>query len=248
MADPVVRVLDFEGPLDLLIHLIEKNKMDIYDIPIVSITDQYISYLHSFTETDLEAASQFLVMASLLLQIKSRMLLPKTELEDEDEADPRDMLVQMLLEYRCIKAVAKQLETMKQTAARQHTRKPYFADSKLRNLHYYPVSELLLALAGLSGSLRRQIAVVDRQEYDVGAKMQEIVKLLENYPEGIEFEKAFVKSGSSGEMVASFLAVLELLRLQVVRISQSMAFAPIYIFLRTVHEPVLIGGEPDAAG
>lgn len=248
MADPVVRVLDFEGPLDLLIHLIEKNKMDIYDIPIVSITDQYISYLHSFTETDLEAASQFLVMASLLLQIKSRMLLPKTELEDEDEADPRDMLVQMLLEYRCIKAVAKQLETMKQTAARQHTRRPYFADSKLRNLHYYPVSELLLALAGLSGSLRRQIAVVDRQEYDVGAKMQEIVKLLENYPEGIEFEKAFVKSGSSGEMVASFLAVLELLRLQVVRISQSMAFAPIYIFLRTVHEPILIGGEPDAAG
>ena len=248
MADPVVRVLDFEGPLDLLIHLIEKNKMDIYDIPIVSITDQYISYLHSFTETDLEAASQFLVMASLLLHIKSRMLLPKTELEDEDEADPRDMLVQMLLEYRCIKAVAKQLETMKQTAARQHTRRPYFADSKLRNLHYYPVSELLLALAGLSGSLRRQIAVVDRQEYDVGAKMQEIVKLLENYPEGIEFEKAFVKSGSSGEMVASFLAVLELLRLQVVRISQSMAFAPIYIFLRTVHEPVLIGGEPDAAG
>ena len=248
MADPVVRVLDFEGPLDLLIHLIEKNKMDIYDIPIVSITDQYISYLHSFTETDLEAASQFLVMASLLLQIKSRMLLPKTELEDEDEADPRDMLVQMLLEYRCIKAVAKQMETMKQTAARQHTRRPYFADSKLRNLHYYPVSELLLALAGLSGSLRRQIAVVDRQEYDVGTKMQEIVKLLENYPEGIEFEKAFVKSGSSGEMVASFLAVLELLRLQVVRISQSMAFAPIYIFLRTVHEPVLIGGEPDAAG
>ena len=248
MADPVVRVLDFEGPLDLLIHLIEKNKMDIYDIPIVSITDQYISYLHSFTETDLEAASQFLVMASLLLQIKSRMLLPKTELEDEDEADPRDMLVQMLLEYRCIKAVAKQLETMKQTAARQHTRRPYFADSKLRNLHYYPVSELLLALAGLSGSLRRQIAVVDRQEYDVGAKMQEIVKLLENYPEGIEFEKAFVKSGSSGEMVASFLAVLELLRLQVVRISQNMAFAPIYIFLRTVNEPVLIGGEPDAAG
>ncbi|HBX75887.1 MAG TPA: hypothetical protein DEG55_07145 [Acidaminococcaceae bacterium] len=248
MADPVVRVLDFEGPLDLLIHLIEKNKMDIYDIPIVSITDQYISYLHSFTETDLEAASQFLVMASLLLQIKSRMLLPKTELEDEDEADPRDMLVQMLLEYRCIKAVAKQLETMKQTAARQHTRKPYFADSKLRNLHYYPVSDLLLALAGLSGSLRRQIAVVDRQEYDVGSKMQEIVRLLGEYPEGIEFEKAFVKSGSASEKVASFLAVLELLRLKVVRISQSQAFAPIYLFLRTVPEPVLIGGEPDAAG
>ena len=248
MADPVVRVLDFEGPLDLLIHLIEKNKMDIYDIPIVSITDQYISYLHSMTEIDLESASEFLVMASLLLQIKSRMLLPKTELDEEDEADPRDMLVQMLVEYRLIKAAARQLETMKQGAAQQHTRKPFFADNKLRNLHYYPVSELLLALAGLTGPLRRQIAVVERQEYDVGAKMQDILKLLGDYPEGIEFEKAFVKSGSASERVASFLAVLELLRLNVVRISQSQAFAPIYLFLRTVPEPVLIGGEPDAAG
>ncbi len=211
MADPVVRVLQFEGPLDLLIQLIEKNKMDIYDIPIVSITDQYIAYLHSMTEMDLEEASQFLVMASLLLQIKSRMLLPRTELEEEDEADPREMLVQMLVEY-------------------------------------YPVSELLLALAGLTGPLRRQIAVVERQEYDVSAKMQDIVRLLGEYPEGIEFEKAFVKTGSTSERVASFLAVLELLRLKVLRISQSMAFAPIYLFLRNVPEPVLIGGEPDATG
>lgn len=248
MSDPLVRVLDFEGPLDLLIHLIEKNKMDIYDIPIVSITDQYIAYLHSLSEMDLEAASQFLVMASLLLQIKSRMLLPKTEREEEDEADPRDMLVQMLVEYRCIKAVARQLEAMKHGAAQQHTRKPFFADNRLRNLHYYPVSELLLALAGLTGPLRRQIAVVERQEYDVGAKMQDIMKLLGNYPEGIEFEKAFVKTGSASERVASFLAVLELLRLNVVRISQNRAFAPIYLFLRTVPETVLIGGEPDAAG
>ena len=102
MADPVVRVLDFAGPLDLRIHLIEKNKMDIYDIPIVSITDQYIAYLHSMAEMDLEEASEFLVMASLLLQIKSRMLLPKTEPEEEEEADPREMLVRMLVEYRRI--------------------------------------------------------------------------------------------------------------------------------------------------
>ena len=158
------------------------------------------------------------------------------------------MLVQMLLEYRCVTVVARQLETKKQTAAQQHTRKPFFADNKLRNLHYYPVSELLLALAGLSVPLRRQVAVVERQEYDVGAKMQDIIRLLGEYPEGIEFEKAFVKTGTASEKVASFLAVLELLRLKVVRISQSQAFAPIYLFLRTVQEPVLIGGEPDAAG
>ena len=180
----------------------------------------------------------FLVMASLLLQIKSRMLLPRTDPEEEDEADPREMLVQMLVEYRHIKAVSRQLELRKAAAAQQHTRKPFFADNKLRNLHYYPVSELLLALAGLTGPLRRQIAVVERQEYD----------LLGEYPEGIEFEKAFVKTGSTSERVASFLAVLELLRLKVLRISQSMAFAPIYLFLRNVPEPVLIGGEPDETG
>ncbi|MBQ8918636.1 MAG: segregation/condensation protein A [Acidaminococcaceae bacterium] len=241
MADPVVRVLDFEGPLDLLIHLIEKNKMDIYDIPIVSVTDQYIAYLHSLTELDLEEASQFLVMASLLLQIKSRMLLPKSELEGEEEADPREMLVQMLVEYRRIKEAAKQLEKMKREAARQHTRKPFFADSKLRHFHPYPVSDLLTALAGLVGPLRRQVAVVERQEYDVGAKMEEIVRFLGKYPEGVEFNRAFVKTGSASERVAAFLAVLELLRMKVVRISQSKAFAPIYLFMCT-------GGEADAAG
>lgn len=241
MADPVVRVLDFEGPLHLLIHLIEKNKMDIYDIPIVSITDQYIEYLHSLTELDLEEGSQFLVMASLLLQIKSRMLLPKTEMEDEEEADPREMLVQMLVEYRRIKEVSKQLEAMKREAARQHTRKPFFANSKLRHFHTYPVSDLLMALAGLAGPLRRQVAIVERQEFDVNAKMEEIVRILRQCPEGVEFNQAFVKTGSVSERVASFLAVLELLKLRVVRISQSKAFAPIYLF-------VCSGGETDAAG
>jgi len=241
MAEPVVRVMDFEGPLDLLVHLIEKNKMDIYDIPIVSVTDQYIAYLHSLTELDLEAASQFLVMASLLLQIKSRMLLPKTAPEDEEEADPRAMLVQMLVEYRRIKEAAKKLGELKQMSFLHHTRSPLFSDTRMRNLHFYPVSELLNALAGLSVPLRRQIAVVERQEFDVSAKMEEIIKLLGSHPEGIEFENAFVKTGSASEKVASFLAVLELLRLHMVRISQSKVFAPIYLFLHN-------GGEPHGAG
>ena len=241
MAEPVVRVLDFEGPLDLLIHLIEKNKVDIYDIPIVSIADQYIEQLHALTELDLEAASQFLVMASLLLQIKSRMLLPKP-LKDEgaDEGDPREMLIRMLVEYRRIKEAAKQLEALRQEAARFHTRQPLYAHSKLRRLHRYPVTDLLEALAGLTGPLRRQVAVVERQEYDVSKKMEEIAAFLKRFPEGVEFDKAFVKTGSSSERVASFLAVLELLRLKVVRISQSRAFAPIYLFLYTE-------GEADAA-
>ena len=241
MTEPVVKILDFEGPLDLLIHLIEKNKIDIYDIPIVAITDQYIEQLHSLTELDLETASQFLVMASLLLQIKSRTLLPVGEAEEGEEADPREMLVQMLVEYRRIKEVAGKLEQMRQKAALHHTRKAFFAGSKLRRLHSYPVQDLLLALAGMAVPLQRQVAVVERQEYDVGAKMQEIVARLKQCPEGMEFNRSFVKTESRKERVASFLAVLELLRLKVIYISQSGAFAPIYLFLCK-------GGDTDAAG
>ena len=100
-----VKLADFEGPLDLLIHLIEKDKIDIYDIPIVSVTEQYIAYINAMQEYSLEVASEFLLMAAMLLQIKSRMLLPKDpEEEGEEEADPRQMLVSMLVEYRKTKS------------------------------------------------------------------------------------------------------------------------------------------------
>ena len=103
-----LKLTAFEGPLDLLMHLIERDKIDIYDIPIVSITEQYIAYLRSMSEFDMEVASEFLVMAATLLQIKSRMLLPKEELAEgeEEDADPRQQLVEMLVEYRRIKRAA----------------------------------------------------------------------------------------------------------------------------------------------
>ena len=117
MADLSLKVSDFEGPLDLLMHLIEKDKIDIYDIPIAEITEQYIAYLSAMAEFDMEIASEFLVMAATLLQIKSRMLLPKPAPEtDEEEADPRTMLVEMLIEYRRIKACAAKLTEMKTAA------------------------------------------------------------------------------------------------------------------------------------
>ena len=98
-----IKIQDFEGPLDLLMHLIEKDKVDIYDIPIVDITEQYIAYLNAMTEFDMDVASDFLVMAATLLQIKSRMLLPKPPVDSaEEQEDPRQMLVDMLVEYRKI--------------------------------------------------------------------------------------------------------------------------------------------------
>ena len=99
-----IHIQDFDGPLDLLIHLIEKDKIDIYDIPIVSITGQYIAYINEMKEYSIEVASEFLLMAASLLQIKSKMLLPKQLVSDEeDETDPRQMLVEMLVEYRRVK-------------------------------------------------------------------------------------------------------------------------------------------------
>ena len=98
-----VKLPDFEGPLDLLVHLIEKDKVDIYDIPIVSITQQYISYINEMQVYDLDMASEFLLIAAMLLQIKSRMLLPKDDAEEDEENDPRDMLVEMLVLYQKFK-------------------------------------------------------------------------------------------------------------------------------------------------
>ncbi len=243
MPEPIMKLEKFEGPLDLLLHLIEKNKVDIYDIPIVSITEQYIDYLHSLDEPDLERASQFLVMAAMLLQIKSRMLLPKLPREgDEEEEDPRETLVRMLVEYRKIKTVAAEMENMLDRASRYHTRPNLFTGTALQKLRHYPAARLLDALIHVvTPEPEPQVAIVERQEYDVGNKMKEIVLRLEKFPEGVEFSKAFVTTGTATEQVASFLAVLELLRLRVVRISQSEAFAPIYLFLRQ-------GGEQDALG
>lgn len=105
-----VRLEAFEGPLDLLLHLIEKNKVDIYDIPIIEITAQYMEYIEGMPRKDLDTTSEFLVMAATLLSIKSRMLLPKQESPEEEEEDPRAELVRQLLEYKMYKSISMELK------------------------------------------------------------------------------------------------------------------------------------------
>ena len=109
--------IEFEGPLDLLLHLIEKNKVSIYDIPIAEITDQYMAYLHEMKKQDLGVMSEFLLMAATLLDIKSRMLLPKEVNEEGEEEDPRQELVQQLLEYKMYKYISYELKERRQDAA-----------------------------------------------------------------------------------------------------------------------------------
>ena len=233
MANLSIKVQDFEGPLDLLIHLIEKEKIDIYDIPIVAVTEQYIEYLQAMTEFDIEIASEFLLMAATLLQIKSRMLLPKQTAEgEEDETDPRQLLVEMLVEYRRIKVCASNLAELKLQAERCRDRLPLLSGFVERSLKQYEAAELISAMLTLLSVKTENTAYIERQEFNVQDKMNEIVHMLSQHLNGVEFAKVFSRTGSRSEKVASFLAVLELLKLGVVTINQTVAFAPIYIFLR----------------
>ena len=230
MSNVSLKLSAFEGPLDLLMHLIESNKIDIYDIPIVEITEQYIGYLRNLQEFDMELASEFLVMAATLLQIKSRMLLPKEAREDEDEGeDPREQLVQMLVEYRRIKRAAINLRYLKEHADRYVAREPLFANLVERYVPSYPVRELLLALGNVMRDTGRPLAYIEPQAFSVQEKMADILQRLQVHPDGFLLND-LLQTATSGEKVAAFLGVLELLKMGLITIAQHAAFAPIYIF------------------
>ena len=232
MNDVSLKLTAFEGPLDLLMHLIESNKVDIYDIPIVEITEQYIGYLRNLQEFDMELASEFLVMAATLLQIKSRMLLPKEEqAEDEEEGDPRQQLVEMLVEYRRIKSAVVNLRYLKEQADRYGQREPMFANLVERYIPNYPVRDLLLALGNVLRDTGRPLAYIEPQAFSVQEKMADILQRLQLHPHGFILND-LLKSNKPGEKVAAFLGVLELLKLGLVTIAQQCAFSPIYIFAK----------------
>lgn len=231
MAQVALKLSGFEGPLELLMHLIEKDKIDIYDIPIVSITEQYISYLKAMSEFDMEMASEFLVMAATLLQIKSRMLLPKEErAEDEEEVDPRQQLVEMLIEYRRIKECARLLLEKKEETKKCVQRLPMFKGIVDRVMPTYTVVDLLEALSNMLSSTEHEEAYIAPQAFSVQEKMADILEKLKTRP-GFTLSE-LVASELPGEKVACFLGVLELLKLNLITISQKEAFAPIYIFAK----------------
>ena len=157
-----VKLQAFEGPLDLLLHLIEKNKVSIYDIPIAEITDQYMAYLHEMKKQDLGVMSEFLLMAATLLDIKSRMLLPKEVNEEGEEEDPRQELVQQLLEYKMYKYISYELKERRQDAAQVLYHKQDLPEEV--KAYKQPVStEELLAGVTLSRMHRIFVDIIWRQ-------------------------------------------------------------------------------------
>ena len=224
----------FNGPLELLMHLIEKNKIDIYDIPIAELTRQYLDYLEAMREMDMEVTSAFLVMAATLLQIKSRMMLPKKAKEEESEEDPRQELVERLLEYRRFKKVSEVLGSMADLQEHFVGRAPLDLP-----VHHLPPASLDLSLLitafrevmSIKEEAEIPAAIVRPEPYHIEDKMEDIKAALEAHGGRMRFEDAFER-GTRGELVVTFLALLELIKQQSVSVEQAHLFGTITIAWR----------------
>lgn len=236
MVEYKIRLESFEGPMALLMHVIEKNQVDIYDIPIAEVTEQYLEYIRTMEEFNIDIASEFLVMAATLLLIKSRMLLPKPPVmeEAEQELDPRQELVQRLLEYRRFKQASVALEEMLRRRERMFSREAQDFGTKLLLPEGLKVDDLIEAFAAVWESAVDQFAFIAREEISIQDKMQDILYLLRANGGKMEFAHTFIRSGSRSEMVTAFLALLELIRLKRIRIRQDRNFGPISILLGEV--------------
>ncbi len=234
-AEYKVKLETFEGPLALLMHLIDKNQVDIYDIPIAAITEQYLDYIRAMEEFNIDVASEFLVMAATLLLIKSRMLLPKPPAEQlTEEEDPRQELVQRLLEYRRFKQMAGTLDEMLRARGQYVARPAADFAAKIVLPEGLRLDDLIEAFAAVWESAVDEYAFIAREEISIQDKMQDILLLLRKQGGRLEFAQTIIRSGSRTEMVTAFLALLELIRLKRIIIEQERSFGPIYLSLGEV--------------
>jgi segregation and condensation protein A len=223
----------FEGPLDLLLHLIKENKIDIYDIPIAIITKQYLGYLDLMKELNLEIAGEFLVMAATLIQIKSKMLLPPDEEEVEEQAeDPRAELVQRLLEYKSFKETSSEFRE-KETIWRNifNRMPPQVEEIEIGpelSLSEVSLFDLLSAFKDILSKAPEQVIEITREKLTVADKINYIMDKLES-DEGLKFEDIFQEGFTRLTLIVTFLALLELIRLGLVKAYQERAFGSIWI-------------------
>ncbi len=236
-----IHLAAFDGPFDLLLHLIHKNEIDIYDIPIAEITAQYLDYLAQMEALDLEIASEFLVMAATLLSIKARMLLPKPppELlpEPDEDYDPRQELVRDLLEYRRIKEAACVLGDYFQKRQLQVARPndiSLYNDlfSEVNPLTGKTAADLLAALRPLwqRAQNTEQVHTIRREAVSIGLMTGRLVQRLRQSPAGIRFDDVFAAGQISRiQVIVAFLALLELTKISAVQVQQDSPDAAIYI-------------------
>ncbi len=243
MAIPV-KLPAFEGPLDLLLHLIDKNKVDIYDIPIVQITEQYMAHIRRMEREDLGLMSEFMVMAATLMDIKCRMLLPAPVKEEEEKEDPRAELVEKLLEYKMYKCMSYELKERMEDAAKQFYKKPAIPPEAAQYRPPVCPGELLADVTLLRlkqifcAAMRRRDDKLDPIRSKFGKIEQEEVSLPERLSYVREYAKAHRRFGffsllghsaSKMQAVVTFLAILELVKAGDIRIVQEHIFDEIQI-------------------
>jgi len=234
-----VRLGTFEGPLDLLVHLIKKHEVNVYDIPIALITDQYLEYLALMQELNLDVAGEFLVMAATLIHLKSRMLLPRPEPEqtfEGDEEDPREALVRRLLEHQRFKAAAELLHDRETLRSAQFSR----SDAVVAGVAGEPpepeleldLFTLLTAFRGvLDRAKQRPRVVLPPEQISIEQRIDQLLERLSE-TEAAGFEDLFADAHSRADLIVTFLALLEMMRLKLIRAFQSGAFGPIRIYKR----------------
>ena len=230
-----VRIENFEGPLDLLLHLIKKNEINIYDIPIAMIAQQYLSYIEAMKDLNLTVAGEFLVMAATLLQIKSKMLLPVEESaeDDEDGPDPREELVRRLLEYKTFKEAARQLDTQERMWREIYSRPiapsedvAQSDETLLDNIGLFDLVDALQEI--LNRNPGKKLLEIIPDNLTVRDRMNVLLEALEGQ-ESIGFEALFEASCHRLVIIVTFLALLELIRLRTVRVYQAENFGPILV-------------------
>ncbi len=241
----------FQGPLDLLLHLIRKHKIDIYDIPIIQITRQYLEYIELLKDLDLEIAGEFLVMAATLVHIKSRMLLPPTEEEkDEPDEDPRAELVRRLLEFKSYQesslSLRKREDIWKNVFHRKMTDAAEIESEPEPMLFEANVFDLITAFQKLLNKAPEQVMEITREVLTVTDRMNYIVEQIEK-EDGIKFETLFEQGFSRVMLIVTFLALLELVKLGLGKIYQEKAFGSIWILSPDHATDTLNTEEIDAA-
>jgi segregation and condensation protein A len=232
----LVELPNFQGPMDLLLHLVRRNEMDIYDIPIAVLADQYMETLASIDRLDLEVAGEFLVMASTLLEIKSRMLLPAPPPDPEtgEPEDPRAELTRRLVEYQAFKAAAEQMREMEAWNSR------FFGRAGQEVVEDYPndgppyrggtVEGLMRAFQRLLEQAASDLSLpkdLPRDRWTIPLKMRELAVLLHHNPEGVWFWETVPSTADRTEIIVTFLAILEMLKRGRLRMRQTAAWADI---------------------
>ncbi len=238
------KINEFQGPLDLLLHLIEKNKFNIFDIPIVEITEQYLAYVNDMEESNLDIMSEFLVMAATLISIKAKMLLPKEEKEEEEEEDPRAELVRRLLEYKMYKYASYELKDMEMDAVKAFYKSASIPDEVKQYKEEIDPAEVVgdTTLAKLNeifnqvmkrtvdrvDPIRSKFGTIEKEEVRIEDKMEEIKTSIRGL-KSINFRTLLETQASKINIIVTFLAILELMKVGDIVIKQEELFGDIII-------------------